>query len=142
MQGTVFQTVLFLFLLVPRLRPGLLSLRSVLSSRQITMQPNNKTTKQPDNKTTRQQDNKITKQPDNKTTKQLNIHNMNNESAVRIWPPPYRGIRGGLLPPYSPSCSFIYSRGDIPYIFLNMVEKLVAELNPQRYIISVMLCPL
>ena len=124
--GTVFQTVLSLLYIIPRLRPGLLSLRSVLSSRQITMQPNNKTTKQ----------------PDNKTTKQLNIHNMNNESAFRIWPPPYRGIRGGLLPPYSPSCSFIYSRGDIPYIFLNMVEKLVAELNPQRYIISVMLCPL
>ena len=132
--GTVFQTVLSLLYIIPRLRPGLLSLRSVLFSRQITMQPNNKTTKQPDNKTTKQQD--------NKTTKQLNIHNMNNESAVRIWPPPYRGIRGGLLPPYSPSCSFIYSRGDIPYIFLNMVEKLVAELNPQRYIISVMLCPL
>ena len=124
--GTVFQTVLSLLYIIPRLRPGLLSLRSVLSSRQITMQPNNKTTKQ--------QDNKITKQP--------NIHNMNNESAVCILPPPYRGIRGGLLPPYSPSCSFIYSRGDIPYIFLNMVEKLVAELNPQRYIISVMLCPL
>ena len=124
--GTVFQTVLSLLYILPRLRPGLLSLRSVLSSRQITMQPNNKTTKQ----------------QDNKITKQLNIHNMNNESAVCILPPPYRGIRGGLLPPYSPSCSFIYSRGDIPYIFLNMVEKLVAELNPQRYIISVMLCPL
>ena len=124
--GTVFQTVLSLLYIIPRLRPGLLSLRSVLSSRQITMQPNNKTTKQ----------------QDNKITKQLNIHNMNNESAVCILPPPYRGIRGGLLPPYSPSCSFIYSRGDIPYIFLNMVEKLLAELNPQRYIISVMLCPL
>ena len=124
--GTVFQTVLSLLYIIPRLRPGLLSLRSVLSSRQITMQPNNKTTKQ----------------QDNKITKQLNIHNMNNESAVCILPPPYRGIRGGLFPPYSPSCSFIYSRGDIPYIFLNMVEKLVAELNPQRYIISVMLCPL
>ena len=124
--GTVFQIVLSLLYIIPRLRPGLLSLRSVLSSRQITMQPNNKTTKQ----------------QDNKITKQLNIHNMNNESAVCILPPPYRGIRGGLLPPYSPSCSFIYSRGDIPYIFLNMVEKLVAELNPQRYIISVMLCPL
>ena len=124
--GTVFQTVLSLLYIIPRLRPGLLSLRSVLSSIQITMQPNNKTTKQ----------------QDNKITKQLNIHNMNNESAVCILPPPYRGIRGGLLPPYSPSCSFIYSRGDIPYIFLNMVEKLVAELNPQRYIISVMLCPL
>ena len=124
--GTVFQTVLSLLYIIPRLRPGLLSLRSVLSSRQITMQPNNKTTKQ----------------QDNKITKQLNIHNMNNESAVCILPPPYRGIRGGLLPPYSPSCSFIYSRGDIPYIFLNMVEKLVAELNPQRYIISVILCPL
>ena len=124
--GTVFQTVLSLLYIIPRLRPGLLSLRSVLSFRQITMQPNNKTTKQ----------------QDNKITKQLNIHNMNNESAVCILPPPYRGIRGGLLPPYSPSCSFIYSRGDIPYIFLNMVEKLVAELNPQRYIISVMLCPL
>ena len=124
--GTVFQTVLSLLYIIPRLRTGLLSLRSVLSSRQITMQPNNKTTKQ----------------QDNKITKQLNIHNMNNESAVCILPPPYRGIRGGLLPPYSPSCSFIYSRGDIPYIFLNMVEKLVAELNPQRYIISVMLCPL
>ena len=132
--GTVFQTVLSILYIIPRLRPGLLSLHSVLSSRQITMQPNNKTTKQQDNNTTKQQD--------NKTTKQLNIHNMNNESAFRIWPPPYRGIRGGLLPPYSPSCSFIYSRGDIPYIFLNMVEKLVAELNPQRYIISVMLCPL
>ena len=64
---------------IPRLRPGLLSLRSVLSFRQIllcscfvvllfsclvvciaytfnktTKQQNNKTTKQPDNKTTRQ----------------------------------------------------------------------------------------
>ena len=104
--GTVFQTVLSLLYIIPRLRPGLLSLRSVLSSRQITMQPNNKTTKQ--------QDNKITKQQDNQTTKQLNIHNMNNESAVRIWPPPYRGIRGGLLTPYSSSYCFIYSRGDMP----------------------------
>ena len=70
--GTVFQTVLSLLYIIPRLRPGLLSLRSVLSSRQITMQPNNKTTKQ----------------QDNKITKQLNIHNMNNESAVCILPPP------------------------------------------------------
>ena len=50
--GTVFQTVLSLLCIIPRLRPGLLSLRSVLSSRQITMQPNNKTTKQQDNKIT------------------------------------------------------------------------------------------
>ena len=32
--GTVFQTALPLLLVIPRLRPGLLSLRSVLSSRQ------------------------------------------------------------------------------------------------------------
>ena len=40
--GTVFQTALLLFLLViPRLRPGLLSLRSVLSSRQNLLQSTN-----------------------------------------------------------------------------------------------------
>ena len=33
--GTVFQTVAFFLFVIPRLRPGLLSLRSVLSSRQI-----------------------------------------------------------------------------------------------------------
>ena len=32
--GTVFQTVAFFLFVIPRLRPGLLSLRSVLSSRQ------------------------------------------------------------------------------------------------------------
>ena len=35
-QGTVFQTALFSLVIIPRLRPGLLSLRSVLSSRQTT----------------------------------------------------------------------------------------------------------
>ena len=35
-QGTVFQTALFYVVIIPRLRPGLLSLRSVLSSRQTT----------------------------------------------------------------------------------------------------------
>ena len=59
LSGTVFQTALFSSVIIPRLRPGLLSLRSVLSSRQ----QNNKTTKQPDNKTTRQPDNKTTRQP-------------------------------------------------------------------------------
>ena len=66
--GTVFQTVAFFMFVIPRLRPGLLSLRSVLSSRQILLlcwlvafwlvafwmllfgnngnQPNNKITKQ------------------------------------------------------------------------------------------------
>ena len=39
--GTVFQTALLYLFLPPRLRPGLLSLRSVLSSRQTTKQPNN-----------------------------------------------------------------------------------------------------
>ena len=34
--GTVFQTVLSLLYIIPRLRPGLLSLRSVLSSRQLS----------------------------------------------------------------------------------------------------------
>ena len=65
--GTVFQTVAFFMFVIPRLRPGLLSLRSVLSSRQILLlcwlvafwmllfgnngnQPNNKITKQQDNK--------------------------------------------------------------------------------------------
>ena len=78
--GTVFQTVAFFLFVIPRLRPGLLSLRSVLSSRQIlllcwlvafwlvafwmllfwlvafwqywqsTKQQNHKTTKQQDNK--------------------------------------------------------------------------------------------
>ena len=68
--GTVFQTVAFFLFVIPRLRPGLLSLRSVLSSRQILLlfgsllfgsllfgnignQPNNKITKQQDNKKTR-----------------------------------------------------------------------------------------
>ena len=35
MQGTVFQTATFFLSLIPRLRPGLLSLRSVLASSQI-----------------------------------------------------------------------------------------------------------
>ena len=35
--GTVFQTVAFLLFVIPRLRPGLLSLRSVLSSRQVLL---------------------------------------------------------------------------------------------------------
>ena len=48
LQGTVFQTALFYLVIIPRLRPGLLSLRSVLSSRQ----QNNKTTKQQNNQTT------------------------------------------------------------------------------------------
>ena len=48
LSGTVFQTALFSLVIIPRLRPGLLSLRSVLSSRQ----QNNKTTKQQNNKTT------------------------------------------------------------------------------------------
>ena len=41
-QGTVFQTAPPSFVLIPRLRPGLLSLRSVLSSRQNDRQPNTK----------------------------------------------------------------------------------------------------
>ena len=48
LSGTVFQTVLFSLVIIPRPRPGLLSLRSVLSSRQ----QNNKTTKQQNNQTT------------------------------------------------------------------------------------------
>ena len=36
-QGTVFQTALFSLVIIPRLRPGLLSLRSVLSSRQVLL---------------------------------------------------------------------------------------------------------
>ena len=67
--GTVFQTALFSSVIIPRLRPGLLSLRSVLSSRQpTTKQQNNKITRQPDNKTTRQQNNKTTRQQNNQTT--------------------------------------------------------------------------
>ena len=42
-QGTVFQTALFYLVIIPRLRPGLLSLCSVLSSRQTTKQPDNQT---------------------------------------------------------------------------------------------------
>ena len=37
--GTVFQTALFVILYIPRLRPGLLSLRSVLASSQSYLQP-------------------------------------------------------------------------------------------------------
>ena len=37
MSGTVFQTAISLVFVIPRLRPGLLSLRSVLSSRQILL---------------------------------------------------------------------------------------------------------
>ena len=48
LSGTVFQTALFSSVIIPRPRPGLLSLRSVLSSRQ----QNNKTTKQQNNQTT------------------------------------------------------------------------------------------
>ena len=48
LSGTVFQTALFSLVIIPRPRPGLLSLRSVLSSRQ----QNNKTTKQQNNQTT------------------------------------------------------------------------------------------
>ena len=33
--GTVFQTAVYFLFVIPRLRPGLLSLRSVLPSRQI-----------------------------------------------------------------------------------------------------------
>ena len=82
--GTVFQTVAFFMFVIPRLRPGLLSLRSVLSSRQILLLcwfvafwmllvgyrlldiacwmllvGNNGN--QPNNKITKQQDNKTTK---------------------------------------------------------------------------------
>ena len=83
--GTVFQTVAFFLFVIPRLRPGLLSLRSVLSSRQILLLcwlvafwlvafwlvafwlvafwmllfGNNGN--QPNNKITKQQDNKTTK---------------------------------------------------------------------------------
>ena len=64
LSGTVFQTALFSLVIIPRLRPGLLSLRSVLSSRQ----QNNKTTKQQNNKTTKQQNNKTTRQQNNQTT--------------------------------------------------------------------------
>ena len=64
LSGTVFQTALFSSVIIPRLRPGLLSLRSVLSSRQ----QNNKTTKQQNNQTTKQPDNKITRQQNNQTT--------------------------------------------------------------------------
>ena len=53
-QGTVFQTALFSLVIIPRLRPGLLSLRSVLSSRQTTWQHNHQTTKQLNNQTTKQ----------------------------------------------------------------------------------------
>ena len=35
--GTVFQTVAFFLFVIPTLRPGLLSLRSVLSSRQVLL---------------------------------------------------------------------------------------------------------
>ena len=35
--GTVFQTVAFFLFVIPSLRPGLLSLRSVLSSRQVLL---------------------------------------------------------------------------------------------------------
>ena len=82
--GTVFQTVAFFMFVIPRLRPGLLSLRSVLSSRQILLLVGSllvgsllvgsllfgccfldvafwqywQSTKQQNHKTTRQQDNK------------------------------------------------------------------------------------
>ena len=48
LSGTVFQTALFSSVIIPRLRPGLLSLRSVLSSRQPTTNNQQPTT----NKTT------------------------------------------------------------------------------------------
>ena len=65
--GTVFQTVAFFMFVIPRLRPGLLSLRSVLSSRQILLLVGyrllarcflailaiNQTTKSQNNKTTK-----------------------------------------------------------------------------------------
>ena len=81
--GTVFQTVAFFLFVIPRLRPGLLSLRSVLSSRQILLLVGsllvgsllvgyrllarcflaimaiNQTTKSQNNKTTRQQKKRV-----------------------------------------------------------------------------------
>ena len=81
--GTVFQTVAFFMFVIPRLRPGLLSLRSVLSSRQILLlcwlvacwislvgyrllarcllaiMAINQTTKSQNNKTTRQQKKRV-----------------------------------------------------------------------------------
>ena len=66
--GTVFQTVAFFMFVIPRLRPGLLSLRSVLSSRQILLLVGccllailaiNQTTKSQNNKTTRQQKKRV-----------------------------------------------------------------------------------
>ena len=81
--GTVFQTVAFFLFVIPRLRPGLLSLRSVLSSRQILLlcwmllvgsllvgyrllarcllaiMAINQTTKSQNNKTTRQQKKRV-----------------------------------------------------------------------------------
>ncbi len=82
--GTVFQTVAFFLFVIPRLRPGLLSLRSVLSSRQILLLVGcclldvacwlvacwislvgsllvGNIGNQPNNKITKQQDNKTTK---------------------------------------------------------------------------------
>ena len=46
LSGTVFQTALFSSVIIPRLRPGLLSLRSVLSSRQPTTNNQQPTTNQ------------------------------------------------------------------------------------------------
>ena len=64
--GTVFQTVAFFMFLIPRLRPGLLSLRSVLSSRQILLLcwlvacwQYWQSTKQQNHKTTRQQKKRV-----------------------------------------------------------------------------------
>ena len=44
LSGTVFQTALFSSVIIPRLRPGLLSLRSILSSRQPTTDSQQPTT--------------------------------------------------------------------------------------------------
>ena len=51
--GTVFQTVAFFMFVIPRLRPGLLSLRLDVAFWQYWQ-----STKQQNHKTTRQQDNK------------------------------------------------------------------------------------
>ena len=82
LSGTVFQTALFSSVIIPRPRPGLLSLRSVLSSRQ----QNNKTTKQQNNQTTKQPDNKTTKQQNNQTTILYKRYGNTNAKSYTIEP--------------------------------------------------------
>ena len=125
LSGTVFQTALFSLVIIPRLRPGLLSLRSVLSSRQ----QNNKTTKQQNNKITKQPDNKTTRQPDNQTTKQ-----QNNQTTILYKRYGNANAKSYTIEPY---CIKLHKQR---WYVLGLFHYTDAELNPAEILWRALKC--